>query len=1549
MKGRFSGAFAATKKTGVLLLLLCVLAGSSSSTSCEDKEVTSYENVSCSFWREADGSCMEMGLGYGMSASEAEETLLSCPTTCNSCNATTNETRSDAIVQDCVGSNETQDLCESVAKCATAPAGSCTHLLLTEGSATFASGVFDNETSLFADLEELVLWNSNVAILPDYVFGGLNSLETLIINDCAHLRHIGDDTLRGLENLDTLFIRDVPLQTIGSRALEDMTRLASLTLLNAANFSLGDDLIIPSTVQNLYVSNASIQTTPSFLSSMTNLVNVFLGWNELSSLDVGFLDAANETVQYVILNDNKIEEVKVGMFNNLGRLVSLHLTSNLIESIEPGSFDGLASLTDLWISSNRLTYISAGVFDHPSLSLRTLYLHDNFIESIDPFAFASSKLAFSNHANLERLRLDNNRLTQLNRSTFGGRYAISMLKLDSNDFVGTSGQDLAASLVGLGLLYTLRADSNTFESAAGFRCDIGSETGSQFSYLSKLFLRASNVSDLEDDTLNECKNLEQIDLGENDIEVLPSKLFDDTSLMRRIWLDHNGLTEIDAFVFDTLENLEFLDLSANKLTDVSNDAFAGTPGLIVLDLSSNYLTQLDQSGWLHKLLEGSVVEEVNLDDNKILYIQNGVFEDNHCQHRSPFSMTSNPSTCSCDGVHRLITCECDPLSTHRFGHYCARAEGNATISLVNAYSCIGGTVPVVGGNSSTVSTAGGHVVEISFPGSGESATNAPISGGLYYLGFGLEAPAALTFDDSPNVAIGRGTMPSGRGTQNVLFICDSDFKGSENSYFDILAADASELERVCGRFGAVCYYDYGAPNVTSVDGCPLEGCAREGGDVITLKGENFGSSGALGFVNGNPCVPLHHGDNDTACNDLSTSRACHEKIVCEVPAIDRYQIPTSGNSSGSGGAEEDTNEVLLLQSNLFGSTSDVRYARCDTGTYQHRSDTNNKDLLCESCPAGRYSDTYDTIQCIKCSVGKYTSDAARSTCDQCAENFHAKFAGLTVCEECSGYASSPGGSPSCADCTFFYYGSRDHCKTPVLGILFGLFGFVCLICIGVYVRRWSKRHRRRERELKADLNRQVRDIELLSAAWKIRWDDVTLLDRIARGSQGEVWRAAINGTPCAIKKMYTSEDLDISEDSEIAFLQRARHHRLITFVGFGRMNDGNIFIALEFMRGGSLESAIYGDNPPSWVTRVSLLADVAEGMTYLHQVHGSIHRDLKSANVLLDEEKGGKLRAKVADFGLSKIMSARPETPGVNATTTSFGTSVRNMLSGKKRRRRKKKKGMRNNNLEVTKKERNDTVKMLSSNTSSASMDTEGEMSDVVGGDDGTSFPGGQSKVNSTLHATASSAPSQHKCAVMTSGLGTALWMAPELLRSLTTTDGVEYDQSVDTYAFGVIMYECWNLELPWSHCKFSHEVYDKVIKGERPVVRKDVRGGVPSGYEHLMETCWDGDPSVRPLFTIVYKDLQAIYRSTLVSALLRSDRNAQKRLSAEEEGDDDRNPGSFLPWCYVAKDNSDVVVASKVVEMGHSSAGDMVNALESGDLDSPLLVAETPPTTLRL
>jgi len=70
------------------------------------------------------------------------------------------------------------------------------------------------------------------------------------------------------------------------------------------------------------------------------------------------------------------------------------------------------------------------------------------------------------------------------------------------------------------------------------------------------------------------------------------------------------------------------------------------------------------------------------------------------------------------------------------------------------------------------------------------------------------------------------------------------------------------------------------------------------------------------------------------------------------------------------------------------------------------------------------------------------------------------------------------------------------------------------------------------------------------------------------------------------------------------------------------------------MSGGSLDKLLWPNQEQlSWLERMQILLDICEGVAFLHLIHKSLHRDLKSPNVLLTlaSESGGTRRAKIAD------------------------------------------------------------------------------------------------------------------------------------------------------------------------------------------------------------------------------------------------------------------------------------------------------------------------------
>ncbi|CAH1453400.1 unnamed protein product [Lactuca virosa] len=151
---------------------------------------------------------------------------------------------------------------------------------------------------------------------------------------------------------------------------------------------------------------------------------------------------------------------------------------------------------------------------------------------------------------------------------------------------------------------------------------------------------------------------------------------------------------------------------------------------------------------------------------------------------------------------------------------------------------------------------------------------------------------------------------------------------------------------------------------------------------------------------------------------------------------------------------------------------------------------------------------------------------------------------------------------------------------------------------------------------------------------------------LAEGGFGKVYRGELilsNGpTMAAVKRLNPSNNQgDADFWREIMLLSKYKHENIILLLGFCYQSKERILV-YEYAPKNSLNNHLH-DPKFSWIQRLKICLGAARGLEYLHNPRGGqqrvLHRDIKSANILLDQN----WNAKIADFGFSKYGPANQE------------------------------------------------------------------------------------------------------------------------------------------------------------------------------------------------------------------------------------------------------------------------------------------------------------------
>ncbi|KAK7376655.1 hypothetical protein VNO80_02069 [Phaseolus coccineus] len=143
---------------------------------------------------------------------------------------------------------------------------------------------------------------------------------------------------------------------------------------------------------------------------------------------------------------------------------------------------------------------------------------------------------------------------------------------------------------------------------------------------------------------------------------------------------------------------------------------------------------------------------------------------------------------------------------------------------------------------------------------------------------------------------------------------------------------------------------------------------------------------------------------------------------------------------------------------------------------------------------------------------------------------------------------------------------------------------------------------------------------------------------IGEGGFGKVYKGRLStGQLVAIKQLRLDGESHQGNRefvTEVLMLSLLHHSNLVKLFGYCTHGDQRLLV-YEYMAMGSLEQYLSEKNPLGWRNRLKIGVGAARGLQYLHCVANPpvIYRDLKSANILLDNN----LHPKLSDFGLAKL------------------------------------------------------------------------------------------------------------------------------------------------------------------------------------------------------------------------------------------------------------------------------------------------------------------------
>ncbi|KYN02777.1 PREDICTED: slit homolog 1 protein-like [Cyphomyrmex costatus] len=342
------------------------------------------------------------------------------------------------------------------------------------------------------------------------------------------IAEITKETLNNLpSSLTYVNFQGNKIRRIWNQVIEN-DHLNVLNLRNNLIEEIEDGAFAKTDLYELYLSGNQLESL-NFVSSLPEAMTVFLAnGNHIISIPDGVFSKFFR-LNYLCLDDNKIETLQNDVFQGLKFLLTLTLTGNNIKTIEPKAFRGLTTLQMLDLRHNSIRDLEKGIFTELT-DLRQLNLANNKI----------SKITFTDLAqSVDSLYLDYNEINILEEGNFV-RTPASTLSLTGNRI-----SNIMRGAFNLPTLRDLYLNNNTLTTIEG-------DSYEGLNLLRRLWLSENKISEIRKGACKNLGSLYILDISKNPFQKLENGALHglNTAFGTSLYVFENNLKEIQGGVFD---------------------------------------------------------------------------------------------------------------------------------------------------------------------------------------------------------------------------------------------------------------------------------------------------------------------------------------------------------------------------------------------------------------------------------------------------------------------------------------------------------------------------------------------------------------------------------------------------------------------------------------------------------------------------------------------------------------------------------------------------------------------------------------------------------------------------------------------------------------------------------------------------------------------------------------------------------------------------------------------------------------------------------------